>query len=311
MQRQIVPLALLIVTLMTACSTNITQPSPSPFVSPPTAALATPNTAMPALTPPPTPREIAFGRSFVDVHYCNDGATPLKMIVVVPKEPTNTPAPVLLHLKFMPELIPLLVKRGFIVANVDWREPPDHKLPVGVQDVKCATRYLHANAAIYNLDPQRVGVFGCSRGGQLAALIGVTDPDANMEGSSDFADQSSRVGAVVMFDGIADFKTNYANAAGELESVHGITSFDDPQIIKLSPITYATSDDPPFFVLAFTSEGFREQAREMQGALKAANVAVTFLEPEASTHCRFGNDGPHTVEGMANLIADFFNRTLH
>lgn len=311
MRVDIVPVALLVLLILTACGTTGAPPEPRPTELPPTLAPAGLNPAAPALTPAPTPRTIAFGRSFVNVHYCNDGATPLKMIVVAPKEPKASPAPVLLHLKFMPELIAPLVERGFIVANVDWREPPDFKLPIGVQDVKCAIRYLRSNAALYNLDSQRIGVFGCSRGGHLAALIGVTDPGAGMEGSPDFADQSSRVGAVVMFDGIANFKTNYADAAGELESVHGIKSFDDPQIASLSPITYATADDPPFFIIASTSEGFRDQAREMEATVKGANVPVTYLESEAATHCRFANDGPHTVEGMANLIADFFNRTLH
>jgi acetyl esterase/lipase len=232
------------------------------------------------------------------------------MIVVAPKEPPAAPVPVLIHLKFMPELIAPLVERGFIVANIDWREPPDHKLPVGVQDVKCAIRYLRANAGLYNLDPQRIGVFGCSRGGHMAALVGVTDPGANMEGSPDFADRSSRAGAVVMFDGIANFKTNYAGAAAELESVHGITSFDDPQMTRLSPISYVTPDDPPFLIIASTSTDFRAQDREMENALQAAKVPVTYLEAEKSTHCRFGSDGPHTVEGIANIMHDFFNTNL-
>lgn len=311
MSKQVAPFVFLMLMFIVGCSPGAPPPTPPASTLPPTLVPAAPNPSVPALTPPPTPREIAFGRSYVDVHYCNDGPTPLKMIIVVPKEQAAAPAPVLLHLKFMPEFIPLLVERGFIVANVDWREPPDHKLPVGVQDMKCAIRYLRANAALYHLDPRRVGVFGCSRGGHMAALLGVTDPTANMEGSSDFADQSSRVGAVVMFDGIANFKTNYDGAAAELESVHGITSFDDPQMTQLSPITYATSDDPPFLIIASTSTDFREQGREMEGALRAANVPVTYLEAEQSTHCRFGSDGPHTNQGIADILADFFRRTLH
>lgn len=312
MLTQTSPCALLVLLLVAACTSGNVERSQSQGAPPSTAMSMNPEmpAAAPQLTPPPTPREIAFGRSFVDVHYCNDGATPLKMIVVAPKEPSAEPAPVLIHLKFMPELIRPLVERGFIVANVDWREPPGYKLPIGVQDVKCAIRYLRANAAIYNLDPQRVGVFGCSRGGHMAALVGVLDASANMEGSPDFSNQSSGVGAVVMFDGIANFETNYADAAGELETVHGITSLGDPRIAQFSPVTYASADDPPFFILASPSADALEQASEMETVLKHETVPVTYLEPEGSTHCRFGSDGPHTVEGMANLIADFFDRTL-
>ena len=43
-------------------------------------------------------------------------------------------------------------------------------------------------------------------------MLGVTDTQADKEGQGGFANQSSRVQAVGAFDGIADFRTNYADA---------------------------------------------------------------------------------------------------
>lgn len=283
----------------------------APTQIPPTAILTTNPAAPPALsdapllTPPPTPRALAFGKSYLDVHYCTDGATPLKMNIIVPNE-INRLAPVLIHLKYQSELIRPLVAKGFIVADVPYREPPDYKLPAGVEDVKCAIRYLRAHASQYNLDTQHIGVFGCSRGGHIAAMLGTTDSDAGMDGNFGFANESSRVQAVMMFDGIANFRTNYYGALDELQIVHGINSFDDPMVARLSPITYATRDDPPFLILASESDHWSGQAQEMASALAAQGAAVTYLPAEGATHCQYAQAGPHTREKMIDLISEFF-----
>jgi acetyl esterase/lipase len=262
------------------------------------------------LTPLPEPRAVEWARSYFDVHYCTDGDLPLKMTVTLPTQPLRNPTPILVHTKISAELIRPLVERGFAVASVDWREPPNARLPKGIEEVKCAIRYLRANSTQFNIDPDQVGVFGCSRGAHLAAMIGVTDASANMEGEIGFPDQSSRVQAVVMFDGIADFRTNYADAPTELEEIHGITSLDDPMVAQLSPITYVTGDDPPFLLIASKDPHWQNEARMLADALTEHGVPATYLQAEGANHCEYAPSGPHTVESMAVIIGDFFERTL-
>lgn len=298
----------------TSLPPTLAPTSAPPTVAPtittsPIDATATVPSAFPLLTPAPAPREIAFAKSYLQVHYCTDGATPLKMTILTPKNLT-APAPVLIHAKIQYEFIRPFVERGYIVADVDWREPPANKLPTGVEDVKCAIRYLRANAQKYNLDPKHIGIFGCSRGGHMAALVGVTDAGANMEGNFGFENESSRVQAVAMFDGIANMKTNYADAPGELNEVHGITSFDDPQVARLSPITYASKEDPPFFILASDSEGWRAEAGQMQAALQAVNVPVTYIPMEGATHCKFPFSGDYAQEKIIDRLTEFFDSNL-
>jgi acetyl esterase/lipase len=300
--RTVVVLLILLVGLA-ACGPAVTPVLPSPT------APSTPSPTPLPLTPAPAPRTLAFGTAYSDVHYCTDGSTPLRLNLLVPNLPTRSPAPVLIHLKFQAELIRPLVARGFIVASVDWREPPDDKLPTGIEDVKCAIRYLRANAAQYNLDPDRIGVFGCSRGGHVAAMVGVTDTKAEMEGQSGFANESSRVQAVVMFDGIADFGTNYADARGELESVHGITSLDHPLVASFSPITYVTEDDPPFLLIASAEVHWQNQAQQLAEVLRAKDISTTYLPVQAG-HCQYPETGPNSLDNMIKIIGDFFEQAL-
>jgi acetyl esterase/lipase len=269
------------------------------------------NSVSPAfLTPLPEPRVVEWATSYFDVHYCTDGDLPLKMTVTLPAKPLRIPTPILIHTKISSELIRPLVERGFAVASVDWREPPDFKLPKGIEEVKCAIRYLRANAAQFNVDPEQIGAFGCSRGAHVAAMIGVTDASAGLEGDMDFPDQSSRVQAVVMFDGIADFGTNYADAPSELEEIHGITSFDDPLIAQLSPITFVTSDDPPFLLIASKDEHFQSEAHILADALTAKGISASYLQAEGANHCQYALSGPHTTANMAVIIGDFFEQML-
>lgn len=283
----------------------------APAETPSSASTAIPPSPTPGfLTPLPEPRVVDWATSYFDVHYCNDGDLPLKMTITLPLYPLREQTPVLVHTKIMSEIIRPLVERGFAVVSVDWREPPDSKLPKGIEEVKCAVRYLRANAKQFNIDPNQIGAFGCSRGAHLAAMIGVTDASAGMEGDFGFAGQSSRVQAVVMFDGIADFGTNYADAPSELEEIHGITSFDDPLIAQLSPITFVSADDPPFLLIASKDEHFQREAHILADALTAQGVSATYLQAEGANHCQWALSGPHTFEEMAIIIGDFFEQVL-
>jgi dienelactone hydrolase len=293
--------------LLSACSPAI--PTPTPVSTTLTAVPPTPTAAF--LTPLPEPRVVEWAQSYFDVHYCTDGSLPLKLTITLPTHPLRMPTPLLIHAKISSDLIRPLVERGFAVASVDWREPPNAKLPLGTREVKCAIRFLRANATQFKIDPDHVGIFGCSRGAHMAAMIGVTDPGADMEGSEfGFAEESSRVQAVVMFDGIADFRTNYADAPGELEEVHGITSLDDPMVARLSPLTYVTKDDPPFLLIASKDPHWQNEAHMLADALTAQGVSATYLQAEGANHCQYAPSGPHTLQNMIRIIGDFFEEKL-
>jgi acetyl esterase/lipase len=59
---------------------------------------------------------------------------------------------------------------GFFAMSIDYRLAGCSAPPACYQDLLCAIRWVHAHAAEYQIDPQRVFLIGMSAGGHLVSL---------------------------------------------------------------------------------------------------------------------------------------------
>jgi acetyl esterase/lipase len=78
--------------------------------------------------------------------------------------------------------VPLSAK-GYAVASINYRFSQHAVFPAQIEDCKAAVRWLRANAATYQLDPDHIGVWGASAGGHLVALLGTTAGVKDLEGT--------------------------------------------------------------------------------------------------------------------------------
>ena len=174
-----------------------------------------------------------------------------------------------------------LVPDGYAVASIDYRLSSIAPFPAQIEDCKAAVRWLRANAATYHLDPDRIGAWGMSAGGHLAALLGTSGGVPNLEGSGDNTQYSSRVQAVCDVAGPADL-TALTNVGPKrmfaIETLlGGPLEQDQAKAIAASPIHYVSKDDPPFLIVH--GEGDRvipvEQSQRFYEALRKAGVNAT------------------------------------
>jgi len=146
---------------------------------------------------------------------------------------------------------------GYVTACVEYRLSPEALYPAAVHDIKAAIRYLRSHAAIYRIDPEKIAVSGCSAGGQLAALTGLTSHNNKFDGNTGSFSVSSSVQAVIDIDGILDF-TDPNESAKDTDPARrsagaywfGATFREKPELwIEASPIIYAGKNSPPMLFI--------------------------------------------------------------
>jgi acetyl esterase/lipase len=263
-----------------------------------------------------------------DITYATIEDTALMMDIHYPRTATGTvPAIIYVHgggwtsgdkesgagVQFIPEL----VSRGYLVAAINYRLAPECKVIDQIGDVKCAVRYLRAKAADYGIDTHRIGVIGGSAGGHLVTLLGTSDKSSNLEGNGGYYDQSSRVQAVVDLFGPADLVTMFESTSPQwLQNVFGTPNYNSDDIKRVSPVTYITSDDPPFLILQGDQDTVvpQEQSEILFRKLKEANVPASLVIVKNAGHGF--RPVPITAiispseQEMTLMIADFFDRYL-
>lgn len=316
-------------------ATPIPSPTPQPASPPtdvpptqpaPTDTPATPEdpTATPVFDPEASPRELMAtvlahaGTVRRNDIYCTAAAVPLRMDVYAPKGITGpTPLVIFIHGggwsegdKLGGEYLldtPALLNLGYTVASLNYRMAPEYKFPTMIQDVKCAVRSFRAHAGDYQIDPDKIGVWGTSAGSHLAMLVGATDASAGFE-AGDYLDQSSRVQAVLDMYGPADLTVDFSSFFTDLkESVFG--GFD---LALASPVNYATPDDPPFLILQGDSDHVvpPSQSQRFYDSLTAASVDAQLVIVQGGRHGFDAlNISPSRAE-LSTLIVEFFEAHL-
>ncbi|HEV7843279.1 MAG TPA: alpha/beta hydrolase, partial [Pyrinomonadaceae bacterium] len=221
---------------------------------------------------------------------------------------------------------PLLhfAERGYLCATIEYRLSDEAKYPAQIEDVKTAIRYLRSQAKELHLDPQRIGVWGQSAGGHLAALLGTSGGVKELEGSGGRREFSSRVNAVVDWNGPVDFlepkELERLMAQKQAEGwktiamerlIGGPVLENREKAARANPVTYVTRDDPPFLIMHGDEDQTvaLSQSRLLYDALKAAGVDATLTVIKGAGH--FGVDGISPLQSdFAAMMDAFFDKHL-
>jgi acetyl esterase/lipase len=210
-------------------------------------------------------------------------------------------------------------KRGYVAVTVEYRlTDPDKQrkaknpFPAQIEDVKCAVRWLRANAEKYHIDPNRIGASGESAGGHLSLLLGVTGSTRQFDGNGGNPDASSQVQAVVNYYGPTDLARMYgANPRVDalLRTLVGGTPQERAEAYKVvSPVTYVTKDVCPILTLHGTADKTVpvDQAVLFDAAMKKAGATSELMLLDGQGH---GFRGADDQKARAAMFA-FFEQQL-
>ena len=223
------------------------------------------------------------------------------------------------------------VNYGYAVVSINYRLSGEATFPAAVNDCKAAIRFIKANAATYNLDPERIAVWGDSAGGNLAAMVGTTGNVTTLDGDNqENLDTSSAVQAVVDWFGPLNFLEMDAQfAASGITPAMGVTSSEsspesqyigqlitnDPELTQqANPATYTgtmTKDTAPAFLIQHgTADGnvpvqqSVDFASLLTSALGEDKVTLVLLEGAGHGTSEF------TTQENLDLVFAFLDQVL-
>jgi acetyl esterase/lipase len=202
-----------------------------------------------------------------NVEFTQSGQRPLRMNILRPKILPEKQMPGLVWIHGGAwlegnkeqgiELLLPFASQGYLCASIEYRLSYEAIFPAQIEDCKCAIRFLRAHAKEFHLNSDRIGVWGQSAGGHLAALLGTTDRVKELEGKGGWENFSSRVQAVCDWFGPTDFlrindfprKISHSPAdAPEALLIGGLVEENREKAAKANPIAYITKDAPPFAI---------------------------------------------------------------
>ena len=203
-----------------------------------------------------------------------------------------------------------MTSQEYLVVSVNYRLYPAGMFPAMIEDVKCAIRFLRANAGQFNLDPARIAAIGPSAGGHLVSLLGTSDPGAGWD-VGEYLDQSSRVQAVIAMAAVTDLTRSFPNADIETMKLIG---FGEHNVLQASPINHVTEDDPPFLLIHGDRDDVvpAEQSQLMYDRLVQTGVPGQLLIVQNAGHSMSGPDGASTpsLGEIHQIIVEFLAQHL-
>lgn len=285
---------------------------------------------------------------FEDVVYGQGGGHDLYLDLMVPQKRRESLSPALVWVhgggwssadltkKYRPvQALVALCKAGFVCASIDYRLVTEKAFPAPVEDCKCAVRFLKAHSEQLGIDPVRIGMWGESAGGQLAALVGASYMNPELEGNGGWGDQSSKVRAVcdwycggdmthmgagvvstvreraeklgIRLSGMEDRHLDQDNPNNLGNMIFGKPAREAPELaMAISPIFYVDQKQPAYLLMHGDSDQVvpLEFSYNYYDALLSHGHDATFVIIPRQGHGFFSG------EGYYDIVHNFFVKHL-
>ena len=224
----------------------------------------------------------------------------------------------------MIKLVQPMLERGYAAVSINYRLSHEAIFPALIFDVKAAVRWIKANAAKYNFQPDTVAAWGSSAGGYLSAMLATTADVKELEDlSMGDPDQSSRVNAAVDWYGPTDFllmdpqhiqlgqEAHVHDASSPESRLMGASVMLIPEKCKAaSPMTYIKPGNAPLYIQQGKGDPVIPYpqsvmlAEQMAAAIGKENVILNLVE-------KVGHADPifFTTENV-NKVLDFVDRYM-
>ncbi|GAA4233649.1 hypothetical protein GCM10022254_36580 [Actinomadura meridiana] len=197
-----------------------------------------------------------------------------------------------------------LARRGIAVATADYRLVPSARFPAQLDDARAALRWIREHGAELGLRVDRVGAWGASAGGHLAALLGTATGDPRDRADAvvawfaptDIIDLARR----------SDLEARLLPPPRELDLL-GVTELDraDPRGRQASPRWAVHSGAAPFLFVHGDRDRMvpPDQSAAMHRELGAHGVESTLLLLGDAGHEDAAFHRPFVLDAVASFLS--------
>ena len=259
-----------------------------------------------------------------DIEYARVGGHVLKLDLHLPPGKSKSPMIVWVHggawRSGSKSGMPLgkLVEQGYPIASVDYRLSTEAKFPAQSHDIKAALRFLRAHNSEWNLSAQKIVIAGDSAGAHLAALVGVSNGNTELEGAiGNDLKQSSNVQGIISFYGAANLTTILSQSTPHglsvrvpaLELLIGDVPTNAPTLARLaSPVFQVDRNDPPLLLLHGDQDPQMpiNQSLELLGAYRKVKAPVQFEVVHGAAHGGAAFYDPQRLEVVRQFLRRHF-----
>jgi acetyl esterase len=197
----------------------------------------------------------------------------------------------------------LAVRTGAVVISVGYRLAPEHPYPAGLDDCEAVTRWAHANAGRFGVEPASLAVAGESAGGNLTAALALRLRAAgdlalagqvlmypSVAGGADYPSKA-------LFDGIVLSRTASQNFWDAYRGGRDLSQ--DPEAVPLAAADL--SGLPPALVVLGGCDMLRDEGRDYASRLARDGVAVEEVCFAGQPHGFINFDFPQATPALDQI----------
>jgi acetyl esterase/lipase len=183
---------------------------------------------------------------------------------------------------------------GFVTFVINYRKHPQHPYPAFIQDVATSLKWVHASAAQYGGDAEKIFLVGHSAGAYDIALAVLDQRYLEKAGTTD-----KYIKGIATLAGPFDFLPLDSDITHE---VFGKIS----DLESTQPINYVRKDAPPFLILHGTADTtvYPKNAKSLLKHLTDVGASAKLIQYQDVSHVGILLDIAKPLRGNAPVLDD-------
>lgn len=202
-----------------------------------------------------------------------------------------------------------------VVASVDYRLAPEHRVPAQVQDAYDAARCLVELAPVWEADPSRIALLGSSAGATLAALTAIEADELGLPVRAQVLINPQLDWTDQVFE-YPSFTENADSPTATPANCRAVQRFALPESFDARVISPVASDNlgglAPVLIHAAGLDPLEDQAPAYAERLRQAGVEVTLTRYPEAVHSFLSMPGlvPAARPARAEILAHLHSHLL-